>query len=106
MPYYSSSSITWDNCNGKPSYTLCYMLYFIIICDVLFTRIYLLNGISQNAYIAFRIMLTISLSLVSAEKINYIIKIYLRSTMSQQRLNILTLLSFSILNINYDKLIM
>ncbi|KAL2605097.1 hypothetical protein AAZX31_09G122000 [Glycine max] len=49
-----------------------------------------------NAYITYRIMLTMSVSVASAER-NFlklkIIKIYLRSTMSQQRLNGLALLS-------------
>ena len=48
-----------------------------------------------NAYITYRIMLTISVSIVSAERSFSklkLIKSYLRSTMSQQILNGLTLL--------------
>ncbi|KAL5158733.1 Zinc finger MYM-type protein 1 [Glycine soja] len=65
----------------------------------------------QNAYIAYRIMLTIPVSVASTEKSFSklkIIKTYLRSTMSQQRLNGLALLSIEkeILNeINYNNLI-
>jgi len=48
-------------------------------------------------YIAYRIMLTISISVASITEKSFsklkIIKIYLRSTMSQQKLNELTLLS-------------
>ena len=50
----------------------------------------------QNAYIAYRIMLTIPVSVASTERSFSklkIIKTYLRSTMSQQRLNGLALLS-------------
>jgi len=49
-----------------------------------------------NTYIAYRIMLTISVSVALAERSFSklkLIKSYLRSTMSQQRLNILALLS-------------
>ncbi|KAL5166612.1 Zinc finger MYM-type protein 1 [Glycine soja] len=78
--------------------------------------IYILNYIKRinsfpNAYIVYRIMLTIPISVASAER-NFsklkIIKTYLRSTMSQQRLNKLALLSIEkeMLNeINYDNLI-
>jgi len=51
-----------------------------------------------NVYIAYRIMLTISLSVVSTERSFSklkIIKTYLRSTMSQERLNKLIILSLS-----------
>jgi len=64
-----------------------------------------------NAYIAYRIMLTIPVSVASAERSFSklkLIKSYLRSTMSQQRLNGLALLSIEkdFLNeINYDNLI-
>ena len=64
-----------------------------------------------NAYIAYRIMLTIPVSVASAERSFSklkIIKSYLRSTMSQQRLNGLALLSIEkeMLNeLNYDNLI-
>ena len=49
-----------------------------------------------NAYIAFRIMLTIPISVASAERSFSklkLIKNYLRSTMSQERLNGLAMLS-------------
>jgi len=61
-----------------------------------------------NAYIAYKIMLTISVSDALAERSFsklILIKFYLRSTMSQQRLNKLALLSFEkyLLNeINYE----
>jgi len=64
----------------------------------------------SNAYISYRIMLIILVSITLAErkflKLN-IIKIYLRSTMSQQRLNKFIILSIKkMLNkINYDNLI-
>ena len=64
-----------------------------------------------NAYIAYRIMLTIPISIASIKRSFSklkIIKTYLRSTMSQQRLNGLALLSIEkkMLNeINYDNLI-
>ena len=50
----------------------------------------------QNAYIAYRIVLTITVLVASAERSFSklkLIKFYLRSTMSQQRLNKLALLS-------------
>ena len=63
-------------------------------------------------YIAYRIMLTISISVASITEKSFsklkIIKIYLRSTMSKQKLNELTLLSIEkkMLNeINQDNLI-
>jgi hypothetical protein len=65
----------------------------------------------SNAYIVYRIMLTIPVSVASAERSFSklkIIKSYLRSTMSQQRLNGLALLSIEkeMLNeLNYDNLI-
>jgi len=64
-----------------------------------------------NAYIAYRIMLTIPLSIASVERSLSklkIIKTYLWSTLSQQRLNGLTLLSIEkemSNEINYDNLI-
>ena len=64
-----------------------------------------------NTYIAYRIMLTILVSVASTERSFSklkLIKSYLRSTMCQQRLNGLTLLSIEkdFLNeINYDNLI-
>ena len=64
-----------------------------------------------NAYITYRIMLTILVLVVSAERSFSklkIIKIYLRSTMSQESLNGLVILSIEkeILNeINYHNLI-
>nr|KYP34700.1 hypothetical protein KK1_044329 [Cajanus cajan] len=66
---------------------------------------------SPNAYIAYRIMLTIPISITSTKRSfskHKLTKTYLRSTMSQQRLNGLTLLSIEkdMLNeINYDNLI-
>ena len=64
-----------------------------------------------NVYITYRIMLTISVSIASVERSFSklkLIKSYLRSIMSQQKLNRLNLLSIekNILNkINYDNLI-
>jgi hypothetical protein len=64
-----------------------------------------------NAYIAYRIMLTILVIVASAERSFSklkLIKSYLRSTISQQRLNRLALLSIEkeMLNeIDYDNLI-
>jgi len=78
--------------------------------------IHILNYIKRinsfpNAYITYRIMLTIPVSVASAERSFSklkLIKSYLRSTMYQQRLNGLALLSIEKKNlneINYDNLI-
>ncbi|XP_070052329.1 uncharacterized protein [Nicotiana tomentosiformis] len=65
----------------------------------------------SNAYIAYRIMLTISVTVASAERSFSklkLIKSYLRSTMSQERLNGLAILSIEkdlLGEINYKKII-
>ena len=64
-----------------------------------------------NAYIAYRIMLTIPVSVASAERSFSklkLIKSYLRSTMSQQRLNEFDLLSIEkeiLQEVDYDNII-
>ena len=76
----------------------------------IFNYIKIINSF-PNAYITYRIILTILVLVVSAERSFSklkLIKSYLRSTMSQQRLNILALVSIEkdFLNkINYDNLI-
>jgi len=70
-----------------------------------------INSFPNDVYIAYRIMLTIPVLVGSVETSSSklkLIKSYLRSIMSQERLNGLTLLSIEkdILNkINYDNLI-
>ncbi|KAM7529723.1 hypothetical protein LguiB_033133 [Lonicera macranthoides] len=70
-----------------------------------------MDGCYPNAWIAYRILLTIPVIVASAERSFSklkLIKSYLRSTMSQERLNVLAMLSIEkelTLKLNYSNLI-